>query len=443
MNAVSMHRTASLVVAVVVLVMGGFVPQALATDYTWEGDDPTSPTDWAVTENWDLGAVPGAADTAVFDAGTATGFTADVGADTGAAKIDFNNVSDVPANQFEIAAAGGGGNLLLGDGTQAAEIEHDAVAATPQDGASLISADVSAVVVGAATRDLAFDVNSGTLTLSGRIGTDTDQVKLVAPGDAGFNVEADGVLALTNDGTGGANNLTGTLTVAGELRATQYGLTSTGTAPTISLDEGTFTFVAPGTPAGPYDLGNDVTVNGASGIGVTDQVNLGNLTLNDGSTLGVTAAGAGDAGVAEVAAFTQTSIPGAAPVAVGVAAEADTTLSGGPLYFSSQPVTLTKQGAGSATFEKAVALGGFPSVPVAGTLVLDVQDGELAFTDQMGADGAPLTVTGSTVAAPATLGFDHNAVDPTLENKIRVPCAAAARGPSARPASSWTAAAST
>ena len=232
MHTYGTRRSPGLAAAIVVLALFGAAPGALATDYTWEGDDAVSPSDWSRPENWATNIVPTAGDGAVFDPGVATGFVVDVaGIYTAAAKIDFNNISDAVGSQFELAPPG---YLLLGDGATAAEIEHDSAAAIPQDGASMISADVSAVLVGA-TRDLAFDINSGTLTLSGRLGTAAQAVNLVAPGDGGSNVEAGGVLVLANADPAAPNNVTGTLTVAGELRVGPYGLASATTPPAVVL----------------------------------------------------------------------------------------------------------------------------------------------------------------------------------------------------------------
>jgi len=227
-----------LTAAIAAVVLFGTVPLARATDYTWEGDDAAAPTDWSVPPNWATTTVPSAGDGAVFDPGLATGFTAEVGTDTPAARLDFNNITDAPASQFTILAAAGGGSLLLGDGSTAAEIEHDSAAATPQDGASTVAADVSAVPVGGGTRDLAFDVGSGTLTIAGMLGDIPDQVRLIAPLDGGHNVEAGGVLDLANANPAAPNNVTGTLTVAGELRVGPYGLASTTTPPAVVLAGG-------------------------------------------------------------------------------------------------------------------------------------------------------------------------------------------------------------
>ena len=55
MNPATKGRLLGLVAVITALVLFGVAPQVRATDYTWEGDDGTSPTDWDVGANWDWG----------------------------------------------------------------------------------------------------------------------------------------------------------------------------------------------------------------------------------------------------------------------------------------------------------------------------------------------------------------------------------------------------
>ncbi|HUU91407.1 MAG TPA: hypothetical protein VM238_09375, partial [Phycisphaerae bacterium] len=229
----SFRRVVGAAVAAV-LVASIAVPQARGqTEYTWEGNadefwgtggnwvvpNPTPPPDWLP------GAVPTASDTAVFDNLGITAFPGhmevDLGAGAAAGTVSFRHTVGHLGNYTLL----GGATLTLGEGLGMPGVIEQAFGSGPVAD-NTIASDLMDAGDG-----LTVDVQTGALTLSGRIGDDVTTVPLDAI------ISAGSTLRITHNDPSTPNNIAGSFYVTGG--ATLEGKGNALAGQPITLDNGT------------------------------------------------------------------------------------------------------------------------------------------------------------------------------------------------------------
>jgi autotransporter-associated beta strand protein len=188
----------------------GALPAARAASDTWTGAGDAL---WSNTGNWLGGTIPGAGNTATFNAASGN-TTVDLGAGVTLGTLLFDTAN---ASAYTIGS-GGAGNQTLTLDTLAGGIQMNSTVAANQ----LINANLALSTTGTYAVGLTNDSTTNTLTVAGGISASTAGTKtLTVTGAGNTTISGDiasgsGAVALTKSGTG-ALTLSGTNTLGGNL----------------------------------------------------------------------------------------------------------------------------------------------------------------------------------------------------------------------------------